>query len=121
MKCRRGHVTNSSSSSFIVSKRKLDNDQIKAIQNHIELSKQLGETITNLDFPWDIEEDENFITGYVFMDNFDMYNFLHRIGVNLDSVTWGSNRFYLEENKEENKEIELSYDKEKWRELVHEM
>lgn len=88
MKVRLGFVTNSSSSSFIISKKYIDSDQIAAIWNHIDLSKKMGKEIDFLDFPWDIEENDEFITGYVYMDNFDMYNFLEDIDVDLDVVEW---------------------------------
>lgn len=42
MKVRRGFVTNSSSSSFIIAKKYLTKNQILAIRNHKLLGEKLG-------------------------------------------------------------------------------
>jgi hypothetical protein len=98
MKIRTGFVSNSSSSSFIISKDYLTKDQIKLIHNHIAHDKQhqLAETdwdseYADLNFPWEISEDkvDGCIYGYVFMDNFDMKLFLEKIGVPMEKVSWG--------------------------------
>lgn len=118
MKVRYSHVTNSSSSSFIIAKKYLDEDQIKAIRNHVELWRKLGNEITKWDFPWDIEENKEFIAGYTDMDNFDMWNFLEEIDVNSKLISWGTYPFDLKDDYEDLK----SYDKTtEWRELIHEM
>ena len=118
MKFRTSHVTNSSSSSFIIAKKYLDEDQIKAIHNHIKLSEKMGMEITKWDFPWDINENEDYITGYTDMDNFDMYNFLKEIDVNSKLISWSSFPFNLYDNEEYNQ----NYNKEEeWRKLIHEM
>jgi hypothetical protein len=41
-KIKTDHVTNSSSSSFIVSKKDLTEEQIEKIRNHVEYSEQFG-------------------------------------------------------------------------------
>ena len=110
MKIRYGHVTNSSSSSFIISKKHLDEDQIKAIHNHIELTKKLGWHFGYLD-PWRIEENDDFITGYTDMDNFSMYDFLEKIGVEDKYVDWSEYPFNMNSYK----------DRDDWRDIIHEM
>jgi hypothetical protein len=87
MKSRFGFVSNSSSSSFIISKHFLNEWQINAIKNHT----------TNLYFKrsgcdkydaWNINEDEHFVCGSTSMDNFDMREFLCMIGINPNVVKW---------------------------------
>jgi len=87
MKTRLGFVSNSSSSSFIISKQFLNEWQIDAIKNHT----------TNLYFKrsgcdkydaWNINEDELFVYGSTGMDNFDMREFLSMIGVDDRIIKW---------------------------------
>ena len=87
-KYRFGFVTNSSSSSFIIAKKHLDNDQIKAIHNHIELAKLMGYSIDKWDNAWDIVENDKYISGGTWIDNFYMEGFLRDIGVNMKKVDW---------------------------------
>jgi len=37
---------------------------------------------------WSIDENEIEVTGYTGQDNFDMHDFLHKIGVNMEKVEW---------------------------------
>lgn len=92
MKQRLGHVTNSSSSSFLISKKFLNSNQIEAIWKHSKLGKMLG-----LSYPeeeWDIEESEHFISGETYMDNFSMYEFLNIIGAT--GVVWDEDESAIE-------------------------
>ena len=86
MKIRSDYVTNSSSSSFAILKKDLDDDQIDAIKNHIWLAEKLKLRLYSQ--AWSIDEDENFIYGDTYMDNFDMEAFLKAIDVNLAKVIW---------------------------------
>lgn len=110
MKVRHDFVTNSSSSSFLISKKYLDYDQIRAIREHHELGKKMGLVHDYLDFEWDIKENNDFITGYVSMDNFDMEEFLEKIDVNMRKVTWSEREFIISEETE----------KSNWRKLLYE-
>lgn len=84
MKVREDFVTNSSSSSFIINKRHLDADQLEAIRRHDEIGEALGlEYATER---WCIEENNKYIGGHTSMDNFDMYEFLEQIDVNMRYV-----------------------------------
>lgn len=112
MKVRRDFVTNSSSSSFVISKTHLDNDQILAINEHISLGKKLGMYSCRFDNEWDIDENEEYIGGYTYQDNFSMYDFLDKIGVNSETIHWGYNIW--DDN------IPKDHIKEHWRELLHE-
>jgi len=88
MKVRGGFVSNSSTSSFIIDKDKLNEEQIDAIWNHIEYSKENDIHCFSTDYKdeWNIVEGDDIIGGETTMDNFDMMTFLKSIGVNMDDV-----------------------------------
>jgi len=96
MKTRLNFVSNSSSSSFIISKDKLTDLQIMMIKDHIEMAQKIKEVNPDLDLgyidereAWTIEEDENNIKGYTYMDNFDMEEFLTNVvKVNQNDIEW---------------------------------
>jgi len=102
MKIRTGFVSNSSSSSFVISKYILSAIQVDKIYNHIniddeEFDSQCGQPIDSkyreLNFPWTITQTEHEIRGSVFMDNFDMKNFLEAIGVKEKGISWGTRMY----------------------------
>jgi hypothetical protein len=83
MKTRNSFVSNSSSSSFVLRKRFLTEEQIAKIRNHIEEAKKLNEILPldkqfyiSKDSEWNIEEAEEFIVAETFMDSFDMRRFV---------------------------------------------
>ena len=117
MKIRNGFVTNSSSSSFIIAKKNLDKDQIEAIREHESLGEKLGMEYTN--WYWDIEENEDFIAGYVSMDNFSMSDFLEKIEVPDRFVIWGEYPFSIK--REDNVYLEEEQESTDWREILHNM
>ena len=89
MKVRNGFVSNSSSSSFVIAKSKLNNKQIEAIKNHRVIVIGLG----NDEFDrwwgeWQIEETDTEIKGSTTQDNFNMREFLNVIGVDYTCVEW---------------------------------
>jgi hypothetical protein len=88
MKNRQGFVSNSSSSSFIIKKEALTGEQIDKIINHVEEAEKMIDMYCNADDAWSIESDEYIIKGSTWMDNFDMEEFLDRIGVSSDDVKW---------------------------------
>jgi hypothetical protein len=88
MKTRIGFVSNSSSSSFVIKKEDITATQRDLIWNHIEEGKKLGMYCAEPGEGWDITEIGDVIKGSVFMDNFDMFEFLEKIGVDMSKVDY---------------------------------
>ncbi len=85
MKIRQGFVSNSSSSSFVINKGFLTPLQIEQIQNHRELGIQLGMMNSQTDY-WVIDENEFELLGHTSLDNFNMSEFMKKIGVKMSKV-----------------------------------
>ena len=86
MKIRKDFVTNSSSSSFLIDKKFLTEEQIEAIRYHSELGERLG--MLNAEESWHIDENDSYIVGYTMMDNFSMRGFLNAIGAGECVMDW---------------------------------
>lgn len=84
MKIRNGFVSNSSSCSFTIDKWNLSPNQIEMIFNHVKFGEAMG--MDNYEEVWSIEETETSLHFFTWMDNFDMIEFLKRIGVNENYV-----------------------------------
>ena len=92
MKVRNGLVSNSSSSSFVISKDDINVAQIYAIHDHMKIGKKMGiysswREKDSYD-EWKIDESFREIKGSTGMDNFDMDTFFRKIGVSEDKVKW---------------------------------
>ena len=96
MKIRNGFVSNSSSSSFVIPLTKLSKKQIKKIQNHIQVAKDIPEFDEDFhnEFPvsikdqWKITIKDSNWSGFTVMDNFDMHKFLYLIGIDDKDIRW---------------------------------
>ena len=82
MKVRNGFVSNSSSSSFMISRDNVSLSQIDKIMNCEEVAKDMKDLDCLEDSKlWDITISTNFIIFDTYMDNFDMKRFLLNIGI----------------------------------------
>jgi len=89
MKIRNGFVSNSSSSSFVMPTDCLTVAQLNKIKNHIGFAKKFNMGYITTYDEWAIIEDEKFIRGNTSMANFDMREFMEKIGIDMSKVEWG--------------------------------
>lgn len=85
MKMRLGFVSNSSSASFVIRKHYLSENQIDLIHHHLWKGRKMGtygfNGWDNQSDEWSIVETDDTIEGNVHMDNFNMKQYLERIGI----------------------------------------
>ena len=88
MKNRQGFVSNSSSSSFVISLSDITAKQLKMIENYESMAEAFDlEVCEPL---WFIDTDANVVKGHTWMDNFDMRHFLNKIvEIDEDLIEWG--------------------------------
>ncbi len=88
MKIRTGFVSNSSSSSFVVRKKYVSEDTLERIRNHIDEGAKLNIEWAKKEDEWQIQEDDNYLRGSTFMDNFSMWDFFQAIELDPRQVKW---------------------------------
>lgn len=93
MKTRQGFVSNSSSSSFVISLDGMSASQLNKIENHIHFSRKIPAPedcswYNREDNAWEITVDDDMVRGYTFMNNFNMRHFLNCIGVSDEAIAW---------------------------------
>ena len=126
MKIRTSYVSNSSSSSFILLKSAINQEQRdmilsckKYVEKFIKLEKQgrklpFNVPLSDTDFPvklaelfeyyneeWNFRENSNYIFGWTSMDNFRIRAFLEYIGVNMKYTVWSDGMWDDEPTKKQ--------------------
>ena len=96
MKIRTGFVSNSSSSSFVISLDKLSGSQLMRLMKYRSNTKFKDEFDDSIEYffedRWDMRLDHksNTVSGYTFMDNGDLTEYLKACNISLDIVDFDS-------------------------------
>jgi len=101
MKIREGFVSNSSSSSFVLSLKDITSNQLEMLQRHTQVAQAAGWAVgedqddsgvccgwASAEDEWEITVTSENVKGYTMQDNFDMRAFMGKIGVDSDLAEW---------------------------------
>lgn len=80
MKTRHGFVSNSSASSFVISKSNLTYAEGQLLLGFLQVQKE--------NEYWDIYDEDTQIRGYTFMDNGQFWDYLESIGFDEDRLEY---------------------------------
>ena len=90
MKTRHGFVSNSSSSSFVILKDGLTEEQLEKISDHINEAKQYGDLfICDPYQAWTVTDKGKVLELSTGMDNFDMETWLEMIKIPKENIIKG--------------------------------
>jgi hypothetical protein len=100
MKTRNGFVSNSSSASFVLSKRLLSEVQLVALRNHIEVGQWLGIEYALPRDAWRMHESKSKIEFGTIIDNFDLGELIDKIGARGAVTDEGDSYGWWDEDEE---------------------
>jgi len=86
MKTREGFVSNSSTSSFVLKKADVTEEQLEAIRKHDQSQAFKDCRWSSAGDAWTILEDDECLMGYTWMDNFDMAEYMKELGIDSSVV-----------------------------------
>jgi hypothetical protein len=116
MKTRNGFVSNSSSSSFILKKIDFTDKQLNLVRDHVqevqrkrfnllEKEKEYG-TCFDKSWAWEIEENDEWMTGHTSLDNFDMEAYMEIENLNVSKVGFYEYEYKLKDLVEHHSKLE---------------
>ena len=73
------------------------------------------------DEPWNINENDLFITGYTWMDNFSMHEFFEKIGIRPADATWSEYPLSLPGEVSHNEEPMQNNEEKTWQDYLNDI